>query len=87
MKALRRPRRLKHVGIANPVVVAGFRTLPAVFDTLVTPLMRTFALDSWRGLPPTPGNVEDAQHSPPGQLLLKDPATHQRSPTCPTTSA
>jgi NAD(P)-dependent dehydrogenase (short-subunit alcohol dehydrogenase family) len=40
LRALDRPRREISVGVANPVVVLGFRALPAVFDVLVTPLMR-----------------------------------------------
>jgi uncharacterized protein YndB with AHSA1/START domain len=34
---------------------------------MVTPLMRTFGLDAWRGLPPTPGNVERPVHPAPGR--------------------
>jgi short-subunit dehydrogenase/uncharacterized protein YndB with AHSA1/START domain len=57
VRVLRRPRRLTHVGVLNPLVVIGFRLLPGVFDVLVTPLLRTFALAPWQGLPPTTGNV------------------------------
>ena len=46
VRVLRRPRRQTHVGPANPVVVAGFRLFPAVYDALVTPMLRTFALDA-----------------------------------------
>jgi len=53
---LTRPRRLVQSGIANPVVVAGFRLLPAVYDALVGPLLRTFAL-ARDEVPPTEGNV------------------------------
>jgi hypothetical protein len=53
---LERPRRFVHAGFANPVIVAGFRFLPGVYDALVGPLLRTFALA--RGeVPPTEGNV------------------------------
>jgi NAD(P)-dependent dehydrogenase (short-subunit alcohol dehydrogenase family) len=38
--ALWKPRRETSVGPANGIVVAGFRLLPAVFDALVTPLMK-----------------------------------------------
>ncbi|MCW2851040.1 MAG: hypothetical protein JWM84_704 [Nocardioides sp.] len=38
--ALERPGRDINVGFANPVMVAGFRLLPGVFDVLVGPLMR-----------------------------------------------
>jgi len=62
---LRRPRRLTHVGVANHVVVAGFRLLPVVYDAIATPALRTFALDAWRGLAPTEGNVRHPQHPAP----------------------
>lgn len=76
VRVLRRPRRLTHVGIANPVVVAGFRLFPAVYDAVATPALRTFALDAWRGLASTSGNVEDPRHPPP-------PPTRQRDGTDP----
>jgi NAD(P)-dependent dehydrogenase (short-subunit alcohol dehydrogenase family) len=53
---LTRPRRLVQSGVANPVVIAGFRLLPAVYDALVGPLLRTFAL-ARDEVPPTEGNV------------------------------
>jgi NAD(P)-dependent dehydrogenase (short-subunit alcohol dehydrogenase family) len=53
---LDRPRRLVQSGFANPVVIAGFRLLPAVYDALVGPLFRTFAL-AGDGAPPSEGNV------------------------------
>jgi len=71
---LRRPRRLTHVGPANPIVVAGFRLFPAVYDAVATPALRTFALDAWRGLAATAGNVEHPQHPPPG---ADDPRGHR----------
>jgi NAD(P)-dependent dehydrogenase (short-subunit alcohol dehydrogenase family) len=40
LRALDRPRRDVSVGVANPVVIFGFRTLPPVYDRLVGPLMR-----------------------------------------------
>jgi NAD(P)-dependent dehydrogenase (short-subunit alcohol dehydrogenase family) len=53
---LDRPRRFTHSGVANPLVVAGFRLLPAVYDALVGPLMKlgATARDS---VPPTEGNL------------------------------
>jgi NAD(P)-dependent dehydrogenase (short-subunit alcohol dehydrogenase family) len=51
-----RPRRLVQSGFANPVVVAGFRLFPAVYDALVGPLLRTFALARDEA-PPSEGNV------------------------------
>jgi short-subunit dehydrogenase len=65
VRVLLRPRRQTHVGPANAVVVAGFRLFPAVYDALATPLLRTFALEPWHGLLPTPGNVEHPQHPAP----------------------
>jgi NAD(P)-dependent dehydrogenase (short-subunit alcohol dehydrogenase family) len=53
---LARPRRLVQSGFANPVVVAGFRLFPAVYDALVGPLLRTFALARDEA-PPSEGNV------------------------------
>jgi hypothetical protein len=38
--ALDRPAREVQVGLANLVMVAGFRLLPGVFDRIVGPLMR-----------------------------------------------
>ncbi|MBM6401567.1 SDR family NAD(P)-dependent oxidoreductase [Phycicoccus sonneratiae] len=72
-RVLRHPRRQTHVGPANPVVVAGFRLLPGVFDVLVTPLMRRFGLAPWTGLPPTAGNVHEARHPAPSD---PDPEEH-----------
>lgn len=56
VKALDRPRREVSVGLANPVMVLGFRALPGVFDVLVTPLMRLFGQSRVR-VEPHPGNV------------------------------
>ena len=53
---LDRPRRLVQSGFANPAVIAGFRLLPAVYDALVGPLFRVFAL-SGDGAQPSEGNV------------------------------
>ena len=67
---LRHPRRQTNVGPANLVTIAGFRVFPGVYDALVTPLMRTFGLDTWRNLPPTPGNVDLPVHPAPGRDTL-----------------
>ena len=50
------PRRLKQSGFANPLIIAGFRLFPPVYDALVGPLLKVFgyARDS---VPPTSGNV------------------------------
>ena len=64
--ALQHPARERYVGIANGIVVAGFRFLPAVFDTLVSPLMRLGGLTDSH-VAPTPGNVLEPQ--PDGESL------------------
>lgn len=53
-----RPRREVSVGLANPLMVFGFRYLPAVYDVLVTPLMKRLGL-SRTPTDATPGNVFD----------------------------
>jgi NAD(P)-dependent dehydrogenase (short-subunit alcohol dehydrogenase family) len=57
---LERPRRIVQSGLVNPLVVAGFRLLPGVYDALVGPLLRTFAVAK-DDVPPTPGNVFESQ--------------------------
>ena len=56
LRTLHRSRRDRSVGIANPIVVLGFRLLPAVFDVLVGPLMSVGGL-SRRAVPTGPGSV------------------------------
>jgi NAD(P)-dependent dehydrogenase (short-subunit alcohol dehydrogenase family) len=76
LRAADKPRREASVGIANPVVVLGFRTMPALYDALVTPLMRVSGL-SWRRISAHTGNVfdpqppGDAEHGPWGRLGLR----------------
>lgn len=56
VRALGRPRRESPVGVANHLVVTGFRLAPGVFDRIVTPLMRAGGLS--RGeVANSPGNV------------------------------
>jgi NAD(P)-dependent dehydrogenase (short-subunit alcohol dehydrogenase family) len=55
-----RPERQVHAGFANPLVVAGFRFFPALYDVLVTPLMRIAALAKDR-VDPSPGNVLESR--------------------------
>jgi NAD(P)-dependent dehydrogenase (short-subunit alcohol dehydrogenase family) len=50
------PRRLKQSGITNPVIIAGFRLFPPVFDALVGPLLKAFGM-ARDSVPPTTGNV------------------------------
>lgn len=56
VRALWSPKREVMVGPLNGVVVAGFRLLPAVFDVLVTPLMRLSGLGR-EEVANSPGNV------------------------------
>ena len=56
VRALDRPQRDRDVGIANGVMVAGFRILPAVFDAAVAPLMRLLG-QGRDAVEPHPGNV------------------------------
>ncbi|MGY1715925.1 SDR family NAD(P)-dependent oxidoreductase [Geodermatophilus nigrescens] len=58
---LDRPRRLVQSGFANPVVILGFRLFPAVYDALVGPLLRVFALADDQRTQPTPGNVLESK--------------------------
>ncbi|MGY4768678.1 hypothetical protein ACXC9Q_17345 [Kribbella sp. CWNU-51] len=44
MRLADRPSRSTSVGVANRFTLFGFRRLPAVFDVLVTPLMKTDGL-------------------------------------------
>ena len=55
-RLLDRPRRLVQAGVLNPLMVAGFRLLPGVYDALVGPLLRVVAI-SRDEVPATEGNV------------------------------
>ena len=54
--AVERPRRLVQAGLFNPLITAGFRLLPGVYDLLVEPLLRVAATARDR-VGPTEGNV------------------------------
>jgi len=63
------------VGPANPLIVAGFRLLPRVYDALVGPLLHVASLTRRPGTEPSTGNVlapdpaGEAEHGPwPGPL-------------------
>jgi NAD(P)-dependent dehydrogenase (short-subunit alcohol dehydrogenase family) len=60
VRAARRPPRGRSVGLANHVMVLGFRVLPATFDALVVPLMKVGGI-SGRPVEETSGNVLAAQ--------------------------
>ena len=66
VRALARPRREVSVGAANHLAVTGFRLMPAVFDRLVTPLMRAGGI-SRSETANSPGNVLAPQ--PTGDAL------------------
>jgi NAD(P)-dependent dehydrogenase (short-subunit alcohol dehydrogenase family) len=53
---LDRPRRMVQAGVLNPLITAGFRLLPGVYDRIVGPLFRQLALAN-DDVPPTEGNV------------------------------
>ena len=53
---LDRPRQQVQAGIFNPLITAGFRLVPGVYDLLVGPLMRRLAIADDE-VPPTEGNV------------------------------
>lgn len=61
VERLDHPRSRTSVGIANPLMIFGFRALPGVFDLLVGPLMRLTGL-SRTPVDPHPGNVLSPTH-------------------------
>lgn len=68
LEALDKPRREISVGLANGIMVAGFRLLPAVFDLLVGPLA-ALATTSRAERPPSAGNVLEPE---PGERSVRD---------------
>ncbi len=56
LSTLDRPRRTVQAGLLNPLITAGFRLLPGVFDVLVEPLLQRLAI-AGDDVPPTEGNV------------------------------
>ena len=56
VQALDEPQRDRDVGLANGLMVAGFRLLPAVFDATVGPMMRLLG-QGRESVEPHPGNV------------------------------
>ncbi|MGN6783140.1 MAG: SDR family NAD(P)-dependent oxidoreductase, partial [Marmoricola sp.] len=61
VEALDNPRREVSVGLANALMVAGFRLLPPVFDRLVGPLMAVL------------GSTREARDTGPGNVYEPDP--------------
>lgn len=76
LRAVENPSRETSVGIANPFIVFGFRTLPALYDALVVPLMKIGGL-SRTPVEPHEGNVfaprgeSDALHGKWGRHWLR----------------
>ncbi|WP_040339776.1 SDR family NAD(P)-dependent oxidoreductase [Candidatus Blastococcus massiliensis] len=60
LSTLDRPRRVVQAGVFNPLITAGFRMLPGVYDALVGPLLQQLAV-SKDEVPPTTGNVLESQ--------------------------
>jgi NAD(P)-dependent dehydrogenase (short-subunit alcohol dehydrogenase family) len=56
VSTLDRPRRVVQAGLFNPLITAGFRLLPGVYDFLVGPLLQRMAVANDE-VPPTEGNV------------------------------
>jgi NAD(P)-dependent dehydrogenase (short-subunit alcohol dehydrogenase family) len=59
---LDRPRRQVQAGIFNPLITAGFRLAPALYDLFVGPLLQRMAIAN-DDVPPTEGNVFRSQPS------------------------
>ncbi len=55
-----RPRRIVQAGLFNPLITAGFRLVPGVFDALVGPLLQRMAIAN-DDVPPTEGNVFESK--------------------------
>jgi NAD(P)-dependent dehydrogenase (short-subunit alcohol dehydrogenase family) len=60
LSTLDRPRRIVQAGLLNPLITAGFRLLPGVYDHLVGPLLQRIAIAN-DDVPPTEGNVFESQ--------------------------
>ena len=57
---LDRPRRIVQAGLLNPLITAGFRLLPGLYDQFVGPLLQRMAIAD-DDVPPTAGNVFASQ--------------------------
>jgi NAD(P)-dependent dehydrogenase (short-subunit alcohol dehydrogenase family) len=60
LATLDRPRRQVHAGLFNPLITAGFRLFPGVYDYLVGPLLQRMAIADDEQ-PPTEGNVFESK--------------------------
>ena len=60
LSTLDRPRRIVQAGLFNPLITAGFRLVPGVFDLLVGPLLQRMAIAN-DDVPATEGNVFESK--------------------------
>ena len=60
LSTLDRPRRVVQSGVFNPIITAGFRLVPGVYDVLVGPLLKQLAISN-DDVPPTTGNVLESK--------------------------
>jgi NAD(P)-dependent dehydrogenase (short-subunit alcohol dehydrogenase family) len=60
LATLDRPRRVVQAGFLNPVITAGFRLFPGVYDLLVGPLLQRVGIAN-DDVPPTDGNVFESR--------------------------
>lgn len=65
VQVTRRPRKRVQVGLANQVIIAGYRLVPFMYDRLVGPLYQRFA-KSDEPVEATAGNVESNSDARPG---------------------
>jgi NAD(P)-dependent dehydrogenase (short-subunit alcohol dehydrogenase family) len=60
LSTMDRPRRIVQAGLFNPLITAGFRLVPGVFDALVGPLLQRMAIAN-DDVPATEGNVFESR--------------------------
>ncbi len=60
LSTLDQPRRVVQAGLFNPLITAGFRLVPGVFDVLIGPLIQRMAVANDE-VPPTEGNVFESK--------------------------
>jgi NAD(P)-dependent dehydrogenase (short-subunit alcohol dehydrogenase family) len=60
LSTLNRPRRIVQAGLFNPLITAGFRLFPGVYDYVVGPLLQRLAIAD-DDVPPTEGNVFESR--------------------------
>jgi NAD(P)-dependent dehydrogenase (short-subunit alcohol dehydrogenase family) len=60
LSTLDKPRRVVQAGLFNPLITAGFRLAPGLFDVLIGPLLQRMAIADDEQ-PPTEGNVFESK--------------------------